>query len=216
VSITSAWHRGDTATNTISGTSMAAPHVAGVAALMLEGDGAALPADVGIELLAQATQNLVVDPQGSPNRLLFSFASFVDRPLPSLSGGDDGSGTDPGDIADDNNGGNDGQEGATAMAVQSLEGRAALGRNNWKATAIVRVTAGGEPLDGVTVTGSFSIGGSGKCDTRGGACEITSGALQNTVASTRFTVESLSSGGYADAGGPRCVLIAKDGFDSCP
>ncbi|MFE9747071.1 S8 family peptidase [Saccharothrix saharensis] len=72
VDITSAWATGDTATNTISGTSMASPHVAGVAALHLAANPAATPAQVGAAVLNAATPNVVQNPgTGSPNRLLF-------------------------------------------------------------------------------------------------------------------------------------------------
>jgi hypothetical protein len=71
--ITSAWHTSDTATNTISGTSMASPHVAGVAALYLQGKPAAAPATVASAITASATTGKVTGPQtGSPNRLLYS------------------------------------------------------------------------------------------------------------------------------------------------
>ncbi len=74
--ITSAWYTSTTATNTISGTSMAAPHVAGVAALLLETDTAATPATITSRLLAQATPGKVTNPGvGSPNLLLKSIAS---------------------------------------------------------------------------------------------------------------------------------------------
>jgi aqualysin 1 len=70
VSITSAWHRGDTATNTISGTSMASPHVAGAAALVLQGSPGASPAHVEGALESAATTGVVSDLKGSPNLLL--------------------------------------------------------------------------------------------------------------------------------------------------
>jgi subtilisin family serine protease len=72
-SITSAWNTGDTATNTISGTSMATPHVAGAAALYLQGNPAAVPAKVRDAIVNTATSNVVKGPgTGSPNRLLYS------------------------------------------------------------------------------------------------------------------------------------------------
>ena len=71
IDITSAWHTGNTATNTISGTSMASPHVAGAAALYLAGRPTATPAQVHAAIVGNATQGVVANPGlGSPNRLL--------------------------------------------------------------------------------------------------------------------------------------------------
>lgn len=70
-SITAGWHTSDTATNTISGTSMATPHVAGAAAIYLAGHPSATPAQVATALTSGATTNKVTSPgSGSPNRLL--------------------------------------------------------------------------------------------------------------------------------------------------
>ncbi|HET7461127.1 MAG TPA: S8 family peptidase [Longimicrobium sp.] len=72
VNITSSWYTSDIATNTISGTSMATPHVAGVAALYLQGNPSATPAQVASALVANATTGKVTSAgTGSPNRLLF-------------------------------------------------------------------------------------------------------------------------------------------------
>ncbi|MEW1694548.1 S8 family peptidase [Streptomyces sp. NPDC093249] len=71
-SITSSWNTSDSATNTISGTSMAAPHAAGAAAVYLAGNPTASPAQVSAALTSAATPNVVTNPgTGSPNRLLY-------------------------------------------------------------------------------------------------------------------------------------------------
>jgi len=72
-SITSSWNASDTATNTISGTSMATPHVTGVAALYLQQFPGSSPAAVAQGIVNNATTGVVGNPgTGSPNRLLFS------------------------------------------------------------------------------------------------------------------------------------------------
>ena len=72
-SITSAWSTSTSASNTISGTSMASPHVAGAAALYLTNNPSASPATVRNWLYSNATTNRVSNPgTGSPNRLLYT------------------------------------------------------------------------------------------------------------------------------------------------
>jgi len=78
--ITSAWIGSNTATNTISGTSMASPHVAGAVALLLGEDASLTPADIAAQLSSSATLNLIEMDcasgnsacDASPNLLLYS------------------------------------------------------------------------------------------------------------------------------------------------
>jgi subtilisin family serine protease len=73
VQILSSWYTGDTAGAYLDGTSMASPHVAGVAALYLQGNPGASPATVASALIANSTSGVVTNVgTGTPNRLLFT------------------------------------------------------------------------------------------------------------------------------------------------
>lgn len=70
--ITGAWSTSNTATATISGTSMASPHVAGVAGLILDNQSSLTPVQVGQLIQSNATSGVVSNPgAGSPNLLLY-------------------------------------------------------------------------------------------------------------------------------------------------
>ncbi|MBA2949829.1 S8 family peptidase [Streptomyces himalayensis] len=84
-SITSTYNTSDTATSSLSGTSMASPHVAGAAAVYLGANPSATPSQVASALTSAAATGVITSPgTGSPNRLL--------QITPSGGGG----GTDPG------------------------------------------------------------------------------------------------------------------------
>lgn len=72
VGVLSSWIGSTTATNTISGTSMATPHVAGLAAYLIILEGLTSPASVASRIAALATNGLVTDPRGSVNKIAYN------------------------------------------------------------------------------------------------------------------------------------------------
>ena len=125
-SITSAWYTSTTASNTISGTSMASPHVAGVVALGLEIAPNSSVAQISDWITSTATPGIIGDAgTGSPNLLVYSRLSAsppgasaptttlptTTLPTTTVPAGDDGGGG-----GDDNGGGDDAPETTTTIA----------------------------------------------------------------------------------------------------
>ena len=82
VGITSAWYQSDGQTNTISGTSMAAPHVAGAAALHLQANAGASPQAVRDALYAATSKGIVKSSSTANNHLLYVGSTTATEPPP--------------------------------------------------------------------------------------------------------------------------------------
>jgi len=193
-SIKSSWYTSTSATATLSGTSMASPHVAGAVARLLESDPSASPAAIDQAIKATATAGTVVSPgTGSPNLLLYVDAQ-QSAPAPTPT-------PEPSP--------------ALSVRVASLAGEAQSVRNGWRATVTIGVSdTNGLPVASAQVSGGFTVGGSSaSCTTNtAGTCSVTSGKISNRRASTTYSVRSITGSNLSyqpSPGDPTQVDIAK-------
>ena len=175
-SIVSAWYTGSTSTATLSGTSMASPHVAGAVAQLLAIAVDPSPAAIAQILLGAATPNVIQNAgTDSPNRLVYADANTSTQ-VP----------TDPVSTVN--------------VSIASLSAAAVKQRNGWAARVTVKVKrADGSPASGAIVRGDFTVGGKGVgCTTdAAGACTFSSGNLSGKTVSVTWSVTSISGTGYA-------------------
>ena len=183
--ITSSWYTGDSAINSISGTSMAAPHVAGLAAMALALDTTATPATIGSRIVASATSGVVsAAGSASPNLLIYADTSATPPAPPP----------------------------AVTVTVGNLSAYGTTQKNGWYATVTITVVNGTTPVSGATVAGGFTLGGSAVSCTTGasGACSVRTGTLGKTVASTTYRVNGISGSGLSyGAGALTSVTVTK-------
>lgn len=175
-SIVSTWYTGSTALATLSGTSMASPHVAGAVAQLLEVAVDPTPSAITLQLIGATTPNVIQGAgTGSPNRLIYADAN-TSAPAP----------TQP--IT------------TIKVSVGSMSASAVKQRNGWAARVTVRVKrADGSAAPGAVVKGDFTAGGKGVgCTTDAtGTCTLSSGSLSTKTASVSYSVSSISGTGYA-------------------
>jgi subtilisin family serine protease len=206
--ILSAYWNSDTASATLSGTSMASAHVAGIAAIYLQTHPSAGRTEVIGAVKNAATIGQVSNAGwGSPTTLLYAdLTSASPSPLPPISGPISSAISSPisSPISTPTSGPVAVFTGDTiaflppSLSVGALSGASTRKAGGaWTAMATIAVwNQSHVPLAGVLVTGSFSVGGSRVGCTTGsnGSCVMVTGSLPSYVVSTKFSVASLSLG----------------------
>lgn len=182
VSIVSASYASDSGTAIKSGTSMASPHTAGVAALYLQTSPAAAPAAVRQALYDATTKDVVLSSSSSNDHLLYSRV--------------------PGNEAPPEPPPPPPPPTATSVHVSDLDGVGVrTSESRWKATVTITVVDDlGALVSGATVSGSWSAGASGgsSCTTGSlGTCSATKTKISTSGSSVTFTVTSITKSGLA-------------------
>jgi subtilisin family serine protease len=197
VNITSSWNSSDTATNTISGTSMATPHVTGAAALVASANPGFTPQQVRDSLVNNATSNVVVNPgTGSPNKLLFvvngtpanDFSISVSPASGSVTAG-----------------------GSTTATVSTATTSGSAQTVTFSATGLPSGATASFNPGSVTSGGSSTLTISTSAGTPAGGYTITiTGAGSSATHTTTFSLTVTSPGGCGSPG----QKLANPGFES--
>ena len=200
--IKSAWHTSTSATNTISGTSMASPHVAGVAALISAANPGFTPEQVSNALVTGGTRGLVTNAgSGSPNILLYSIPNTSGAVTPPVEPPPPPPPVEPPPpppppveppppVA------------APVAAVGSLSGSSTRSLlSGWRANVTIGVknTVSNTALASARVTGRFGSASPVSCTTNtAGNCSLQSAQLPNSPNRITFTVTTVvpATGAY--------------------
>lgn len=189
-SIRSTWFSSTTATGTMSGTSMASPHVAGRVAQLLQSNPGASPASLTDAIRAEATVGKVSGAMsGSPNLLLYSAAGTTLTDTPTLVAPAPSTSPAPAPAP-----------ATVSVSVGAMTSSATLARNGWRSTVSIRVVdASGAPVGGASVSGGFTVGGSAvACTTAStGTCSVSTGNLSKNTMSTTLNVNGISGSNMA-------------------
>lgn len=175
--VLSAWSTSSTATRVVSGTSMAAPHVTGAAALVRSKFPSLTPEQVTNALVATSTANILPNPgNGSPNLLLYSLLDQNPAQRPEVAPG-------------------------TMYVSGLIGGVTTIITGGWRATVTITVSdmSTRTPLANARVTGTFSTGRVSTCTTNSsGICTVNTQDLSNKVTPVTYdlTAVVVPSGRY--------------------
>lgn len=192
--ILSAWYTSNSATSTLNGTSMAAPHVAGVAVLISAANPGWSPEQVSNALVAASTKGVVGNAgNGSPNTLLYALDNTglgtVTPPIEEPP-------VEPPVVEPPPPPPPPAPELAPVAAVNSLSGSSTrLLLSGWRAnvTIGVRNTVNGQPLANARVTGRFGNATAVSCTTSAaGTCAVSSATLPNSPSSVTYSVTAVA------------------------